>query len=99
MHADLQSYIKRYHEGQLPPSWLRGDLDFQKAKVIAALAHHFTKDETDPELPACDLTFQESCTGIVEGIMRGANPLPTDPPFYHVAHDLFTQTLITKETP
>lgn len=95
-HADQLQYIGRVHDGEQPRSWSTGDLDFQMAKVIAALAHHMTKDPADPELPACDLTFQESCTCIVESIMRGAPPSPTDTLFAQKAHELYLETLAAR---
>ena len=78
MHADQLTNLARHHEGVVPPSWLTGDTDYQKAAVIAAIAWHDVKDPPDPDLPACDITFRENCIGIVESIMRGnmADELP-----------------------
>lgn len=71
MHADQMQNIAKRHDGQLPPTWLTGDTDYQKAAVIAAVAWHDIKDPADPELPKCDITFRENCIGVVESLMRG----------------------------
>lgn len=70
-HMDqLQNIAKRY-DGQIPASWLSGDTDYQKAKVIAAVAHHDIKAMEDPDFLHCDLSYQENCIGVVESLMRG----------------------------
>lgn len=74
MHADQIANATHRHDGQLPPTWLTGDTDYQKAAVIAAVSWHDIKDPSDPELTACDLTFRENCIGVVESIMRGNEP-------------------------
>lgn len=73
-HTDQLTDIKTRRDGQLPPSWLTGDTDYQKATVIAAMAWHSIKAPEDPELTNADLSFREECIGIVESIMRGNEP-------------------------
>jgi hypothetical protein len=70
-HIDAIQNIAKRHDGQIPPTWLSGDTEYQKAKVIAAVAHHDCKDAADPEFLVCDLAYQEKCIGIVESLMRG----------------------------
>lgn len=83
MHADQLIAITQRFDGQLPPQWLTGDTDYQKAAVIAAVSWHDAKANTDPELPNCDLTFREQCIGVVESLMRGNQP--DDSPFAQAA--------------
>ena len=73
-HVDQLLNIAKRHDGVVPASWLTGGTDFQKAKVIAAVAHHDIKDAADPEFLSCDITYQEQCIGIVESIIRGNEP-------------------------
>lgn len=83
MHADqLQNLAKRY-DGVVPASWLTGDTAYQKAAVIAAVAWHDIKADTDPELPNADLAHREHCIGIVESLMAGN--APDDTPFAQAA--------------
>jgi hypothetical protein len=82
-HADQLSHLAKRHDGVIPPSWLTGDTEYQKAKVIAAVAYHDMKDPADPPFLQCDLTFQENCIGIVESLMRGN--MPDDSPFAQAA--------------
>lgn len=89
MHADLNALVKRRHDGELPASWLGGPPNFHKAKVIAAVAWRMVKDPSDPDLPTCDLTFQESCIGIAESIMRGN--IPDETPFAQKAAELWAE--------
>lgn len=77
-HADQIASLARHHDGVVPPTWLTGDTDYQKAAVIAAVAHHDIKDASDPELPNCDLSYREHCIGIVESLMRGNMPDDTN---------------------
>lgn len=77
-HADITAHVKRRHDGIIPDTWLGGPPEFQKAKVIAAVAWHDIKDAADPELVACDLTHQQNCIGVVESIMRGNQPDQTE---------------------
>lgn len=90
MHADQLANVRRNYDGIVPPTWLAGDTPYQKAAVIAAVAHHETKAPDDPELVACDLTFREQCIGIVESIMRGNEP--DDREFSRHAFALWQQT-------
>ena len=78
-HADQVQAVAHRFDGQLPPQWLTGGTEYQKATVIAAVAWHDVKAADDPELPACDLSFREECIGIVESLMRGNEP--DDRPF------------------
>jgi hypothetical protein len=71
MHTDHMLNVTRRHDGEVPRSWKAGDTNYQKAKVIAAVAWHDCKDASDPEFLATDLTFQENCIGVVESLMRG----------------------------
>lgn len=91
MHADQLQHIRVRHDGEMPKSWAGGPADFQKAKVIAALAWHLTKSPDDPELPSCDLAHQEKLTATVEDIIKGSEPDNT--PFAKTAHRLFLETL------
>lgn len=70
-HSDQLIYLTKVHEGIIPQSWLSGDTEYQKAKVIAAVSWHDMKDPSDPPFLACDLSHQEKCIGIVESLMRG----------------------------
>jgi|SRR5687768_18428534 len=83
MHADQLNHLARRHDGLIPPSWLTGDTEYQKAKVIAAVAWHDCKDAADPEFLSCDLSHQERCIGIVESLMR--DNMPDDTPFAQAA--------------
>lgn len=75
MHSDQLQHVKKRHDGILPSSWTSSpNVNYQKAKVIAAVAWHEVKDALDPELVNADLTFQENCIGIVESIMAGNEP-------------------------
>jgi hypothetical protein len=78
-HIDQLQNIAKRHDNVVPASWLSGDTNYQKAKVIAAVAWHDIKDPADPPFLSCDLTFQENCIGIVESLMRGN--MPDDSPF------------------
>lgn len=88
-HVDALLHIKIRHDGEFPASWLTGDLDFQKAKVIAAVAWQQVKDEADPDLLHSDLAHQERCIGVVESLMRGNDPDPT--PFAQAAFRLWKE--------
>lgn len=74
MNTDQLLLIRDRHDGEAPHSWAGGDEDFQKAKVIAAFAWSAIKGPDDPQLPNCDLTFQETCTAVVESLMAGNKP-------------------------
>lgn len=74
MHTDHVQNVAKRHDGQLPASWLTGGTDYQKATVIAAVAHHDIKDPSDPDFMHADLTYRENCVGIVESLMRGNMP-------------------------
>jgi hypothetical protein len=74
VHTDQVANITRHHDGQVPPTWLTGDTDYQKAAVIAAVAWRDIRAPEDPDLPRCDLSFREECIGIVESLMRGNEP-------------------------
>lgn len=82
-HADQIIAVTQRFDGHIPPQWLTGGTDYQKAAVIAAVAHHDTKAPDDPELPHCDLSYREECIGIVESLMRGN--MPDDRPFSQAA--------------
>lgn len=66
--------LTRQRDGATPPSWSTGTLDYQKAKVIAAVAWAMVKPADDPQLIDCDRTHQENLVGIVESIMWGNEP-------------------------
>lgn len=101
-HTDQLADIAHRRDGQVPPSWLTGDTDYQKAAVIAAMAWHTIKAAEDPELPHADLSFREECIGVVESIMRGNEP--DDRPFSQAAFRVWKEvsgpppTTISKET-
>lgn len=82
-HADQLNAMARRYDGLIPPTWLKGDTEYQHAAVIAAMAWHTIKPLEDPELPQCDLTFRETCIGVVESLMRGNEPDAT--PFAQTA--------------
>ena len=90
-HIDQILNTQQRHDGQLPPTWLTGDTDYQKAAVIAAIAWHDIKAPEDPDLPACDLTFRENCIGIVESLMRGNEP--DDLPFAQAAYRRYREAM------
>lgn len=83
-HGDTLLNLVRRHDGAVPASWLSGDTNYQKAKVIAAVSWHDIKPAEDPEFLQCDLTFQENCIGVVESLMRGNEPDET--PFAQAAY-------------
>lgn len=74
MHATEIQQVARIHSGVIPPSWISGTENFQKAKVLAAIAWSMIKPAEDPELPACDITFQESCVARAESVLAGNTP-------------------------
>lgn len=76
MHAEAAQITRKLHDGETPASWLRGDTPYQKAAVIAAMAHHVIKHPDDPEFVRCDLTYRENCIAVVESIMAGNDPDP-----------------------
>lgn len=91
MHIDQLLNLRERHDGQLPPTWLTGDTDYQKAAVIAAVAWHAVKPAEDPELTAADLTFRENCIGVVESLMHGNEPDET--PFAQAAYRLWKEAM------
>ena len=101
-HADQLSAMARRYDGLIPPTWLSGDTEYQKAAVIAAMAHHTVKAPTDPELTDADLSFREECIGIVESLMRGNEP--DSRPFAQAAFRMWKEvsgpppTTLSKET-
>jgi hypothetical protein len=82
-HVDQLTDIRTRRDGAMPPSWLTGDTEYQKAAVIAAVAFNDIKAPDDPGLVHCDLSFREECIGIVESLMRGNEP--DDRPFSQAA--------------
>lgn len=88
-HIDQTLNVAQRHDGVVPPTWLTGDTEYQKATVIAAVAWHTIKDPSDPELTNCDLTHRENCIGVVESIMRGNEPDHT--PFAQAAARLWKE--------
>lgn len=90
MHADQQRDVQLRHDGVVPPTWLKGDTDYQKAAVLAAMAWHQIKPAEDPELVNADLTFREKCIGVAESIIRGNEPDST--PFAQYAFYIWQQT-------
>lgn len=77
------------NSGEQPVNWRTGDDKWKKAMVVAAAAHHATKSPADPELPACDLTYQEKCSAVVESLLDGNKP--DDTPFAQAAYQLLKE--------
>lgn len=74
MNTDQLLLVRARHDGEMPASWAGGDENFQRAKVLAAIAWANTKPELDPLLQHCDLTHQETCTAIAQSIIAGNKP-------------------------
>lgn len=74
MHGDSLQQVARVHGGVQPPAWNTGTENFQKAKVLAAIAWSMIKPPDDPQLQNCDITFQESCVARAESILAGNKP-------------------------
>lgn len=95
MHGDQLQYVQQRHDGIIPASWGTGNPEFRKAKVLAAVAWHYTKDPTDPELADCQLAHQENCIAIAESIIGGNDPDST--PFAHEVARLWAE--VNSDTP
>lgn len=73
-HGDQLQLLKQRHDGEQPPSWFTGDIDFRKASVLAAVAWHNIKDDADPDLRRCDRSHVETCIAVTESIIAGNAP-------------------------
>lgn len=97
MNTDQILLTKMRHDGEMPASWAKGDENFQRAKVIAAIAWAEVKEDADPLLQHCDLTHQENCTAIAESIIAGN--MPDDTAFAHKVAEIWNTLKLQEKTP